>query len=309
MKLFKERILPAALFIVALASFMIPVAIWGKHYLAGRITSFIFTTLMCSIFAYEYFNANRMKKVYSIILAIFTSISIFTPIQNVNKLLINIENQKLFTTDEFQFFMTILLRESILNWLSIVILLIVSLAFSIIELTNKTNMSSKDRIYRFFLTFMTLWFLTNACRFIQISLIFRWELALFICAAPSISDIGGFIGGKFLGKKLINKSFSPNISPKKTWEGFMFAIVFGWAFSISMILGLNLINSNLFAQIPAIILIPFAAVGGDLFFSYLKRINGIKDYSKILVGHGGLLDRFDSITFATMILCITYAFL
>ena len=96
----------------------------------------------------------------------------------------------------------------------------------------------------------------------------------------------------YFGKKFGKNNFT-SISPKKTLEGFMFGFIFS-VISISILIHLFFDKSLLFSILMAI-LIFFTAVLGDLYFSLFKRIYKIKDYAKIIPGHGGLLDRLDSI--------------
>lgn len=108
-----------------------------------------------------------------------------------------------------------------------------------------------------------------------------------------ISDTFAFFGGKAFGKhKLAEK-----ISPKKTWEGsvsgFFFTLVSGFVIWKFFAPQLGLLNMLVIAIIVGL----FAQLG-DLFESYLKRSVSVKDSSHLIPGHGGFLDRFDSILFA-----------
>ena len=111
-----------------------------------------------------------------------------------------------------------------------------------------------------------------------------------------ITDAGAYFAGVFFGK---HNAF-PHISPKKTVEGYIGGLVFGTA---AMVLyGAILYFATLF-EIRFWALILYGAIGaviaelGDLAFSLVKREFDIKDYGRLLPGHGGMLDRLDSMVF------------
>lgn len=114
---------------------------------------------------------------------------------------------------------------------------------------------------------------------------------------PFFSDIGGYFVGRFLGKHKL----APELSPKKTVEGSVGAIAF--AVIGGLLFGLvaeYCFNTRLDYLILALLGIPVSIISqcGDLVFSYIKREAEIKDYGEIFLGHGGVLDRFDSVIFA-----------
>lgn len=91
----------------------------------------------------------------------------------------------------------------------------------------------------------------------------------------------------------------PRVSPNKTWEGSVGGFVCG--FLGSLIYGLITLQSlPLSLIICGSIILPLAAQVGDLSFSSIKRRFGIKDFGNFLPGHGGILDRIDSIVFCLM---------
>lgn len=103
------------------------------------------------------------------------------------------------------------------------------------------------------------------------------------------SDTGGYAAGVLFGKH----PMAPTISPKKSWEGFsgsMLAGVVGGALSLSLMLDARWWQGALFGA--AIVL---TATLGDLVESLIKRDLGIKDMGTLLPGHGGLMDRMDSL--------------
>ena len=109
-----------------------------------------------------------------------------------------------------------------------------------------------------------------------------------------LSDIGAYFIGKFFGKH----KMTPVISPKKTVEGLIggvvtdilgmlvYALILQQGFGVEV----NYIAAAVYGLVGA-----FAAVFGDLCFSVIKRQTGIKDYGNLIPGHGGALDRFDSV--------------
>jgi phosphatidate cytidylyltransferase len=108
-----------------------------------------------------------------------------------------------------------------------------------------------------------------------------------------VADTFAYLGGRLAGRHRM----APAISPGKTWEGFVAGVVAG-------VLATWLALNDAFTAIAgweAFLLggiIVLAAVSGDLFESMVKRDLGVKDSGRVLMGHGGVLDRIDSIVFA-----------
>ena len=131
---------------------------------------------------------------------------------------------------------------------------------------------------------------------------FWWVLGLFCMVWAN--DTAAFVTGHFLGKRKL----ALHISPAKTWEGFAGGLV--W----SVIAALVILSLSP-AQVPwyhAVILgILVAVVGtlGDLAESLLKRVAEVKDSGTLVPGHGGILDRMDSLLFAVMVVFFYAAFL
>lgn len=134
------------------------------------------------------------------------------------------------------------------------------------------------------------------CRTVNDYGLFYLLLCLFIAW---MSDIGAYFAGSFFGKHKL----CPKISPKKTVEGF----IGGWLFSVGATVGFAYLYDLLvlpegvhpvYWQIAvlAFVMCPLSVVG-DLFASVIKRQTGAKDYGNIMPGHGGMMDRFDSVLF------------
>lgn len=114
-----------------------------------------------------------------------------------------------------------------------------------------------------------------------------------------ISDTFAFWGGKSFGKHKL----APSISPKKTWEGSVSGLFFTILAGGLLYFTLNK-SSSLFNNLLIALIVGLAAQLGDLFESHLKRTAKVKDSSTIVPGHGGILDRFDSLLFAAPALYI-----
>ena len=107
-----------------------------------------------------------------------------------------------------------------------------------------------------------------------------------------LSDTGAYFAGRFFGKHKL----APVISPKKTVEGVVGGVlgaVVGMVIYCTVLLLLGFGVNYLYALIYGIVG-SVGAVFGDLCFSVIKRQTGIKDYGNLIPGHGGVLDRFDS---------------
>lgn len=122
---------------------------------------------------------------------------------------------------------------------------------------------------------------------------------IFLLLISCITDIFALLGGKLIGKHKLTK-----ISPNKTIEGSVTGTIF--AVIIATTFHATLINSvSVIKLVPLIIILSVIGQIGDLFFSLIKRENDVKDFSNLIPGHGGILDRIDSFIFVI----ITYVFL
>ena len=137
--------------------------------------------------------------------------------------------------------------------------------------------------------------------YLSTSLLFRgdsFESAIFfitILCVCIFSDIGGYIFGRIIGGKKLTK-----ISPNKTIAGSIGSFVFS-IFPLLLVNLQNYIIINLdfsFKSILFCLTISLFCQLGDLFISFFKRLNKVKDTGKILPGHGGILDRIDGIILA-----------
>ena len=138
-------------------------------------------------------------------------------------------------------------------------------------------------------------------------------LVLFLAIGVMMNDIGAYFVGILFGKHKMN----PRISPKKTWEGFVGGIVISAFCSVGFALAMTLTGhpllpgfaiENFYWVVIISIVMPLAGDIGDFVFSALKRNEGVKDFSNLLPGHGGFLDRIDSLLFAAGSIAVMIAF-
>ena len=138
---------------------------------------------------------------------------------------------------------------------------------------------------------------------------------ILVLLIPWISDAGAYFVGSAFGKH----KMAPKISPKKSWEGFFGGLV--TAVISVLVVGFGypwvetLINGDVFFTVNIPLLILIAIVGtilgviGDFSASLLKRQCMVKDFGSILPGHGGIMDRFDSVLFVAPFFYLVFSFI
>lgn len=171
---------------------------------------------------------------------------------------------------------------------------------AIVYLCNSKKISINDACYGYLLTiYPTVGF---GCMVMLREMMSHglWLLILLLMIAW-VSDTGAYFIGTFLGKH----KMAPVISPKKSWEGFFG----GWIISVLCAYGLfalrfHVDNSygeglfyTMYLYLPVVFILTPLSVVGDLLASAIKRKCGIKDFGNIMPGHGGVMDRFDSVLF------------
>lgn len=128
-----------------------------------------------------------------------------------------------------------------------------------------------------------------------------------ICCLVMIHDTCAYLGGSIFGCHAL----APLISPKKTWEGVFFGFI-GVLGTIALFIAyghyqpfFEYLRPFWYSALLDAFLISFRATSGDLYISAFKRRVGLKDTGTLLPGHGGLLDRFDSLY--SVIVIVAYA--
>jgi len=173
-------------------------------------------------------------------------------------------------------------------------------AFYFIVMLLLVSYGFKSMLYIRYLPFLSYDYIPNSnFKFFESSFLF-----LYVIGTTCFTDVFAYLFGVLFGKH----KMCPNISPKKTWEGFIGGILFGFIISFTFGIVCSYLNVPLLEGVLDFkhwylililsFLLPFVGTLGDLFFSKVKRELSIKDFGTILKSHGGVLDRFDSIIFS-----------
>ena len=129
-------------------------------------------------------------------------------------------------------------------------------------------------------------------------------LIFIVVLIVALADIGAYFSGRKFGKHKL----APYVSPKKTWEGLWGGIATNILLVIVLGLLLKLNSAQWLMLLGMVLITVLASVLGDLLESMVKRHRGIKDSGNILPGHGGILDRIDSLTAALPVFTLVFIY-
>lgn len=174
------------------------------------------------------------------------------------------------------------------NWYFYSLLIIVSI-IGLFEIIKINNLIISIIIFIIFSIFIF-------CSYKIINLNNGSKLFLLILIISWLSDIGGYVFGNIFKGKTIKI-----ISPNKTYIGFLGSVLFGNLAILYNEYNQLFLFKNFYLYIIFFSTASFLVIIGDLAFSFFKRKCKIDDYSNILPGHGGLLDRIDGLIFLTII--------
>lgn len=199
--------------------------------------------------------------------------------------------------------------------------LIIALNFAMIISVGLDFIASTDKLIVFgvfLLVFVLFDLIYNNIGFNNLSLIYTVSMLVGFAlnAFVSLYNISGYLiwfllivnygsdtGAYLIGSKFGKNKLIPHISPNKTVEGAIGGIVFGGV--LGFLFGLFVLKVD---DLPLLALVSFTMpiIGqlGDLFFSSLKRLYNRKDFGGVFPGHGGVLDRLDSLVFALVFVVI-----
>ena len=118
-----------------------------------------------------------------------------------------------------------------------------------------------------------------------------------------VADIGAYFSGKKFGKNKL----APKISPGKTKEGLLGAVIATSIYTLAASFYFDLSRDRAIMLVMLSVIVTFISVTGDLYISFLKREAGLKDSGNILPGHGGMLDRVDSVLAAMPVFLLGFS--
>ncbi len=195
-----------------------------------------------------------------------------------------------------------------ISWKVLVIFFLLLCFYEFYKLINKIY---KNKFFNTILIFLSgLYFYFFYLILIRIRFEFGEVAVLILLTCCFFSDIGGYVVGKLIGGPKLT-----SISPNKTISGSFGSIIFTIIGTIIFVMLLNKIDKNpiqiefSFKSFIWLISMSIFCQIGDLFISYFKRKAKIKDTGNLLPGHGGLLDRLDSVLFGIPFGILSYIIL
>ncbi len=232
----------------------------------------VFTIFMCGLAClatYEFINIKESKKVPSII-KIFAYLGVIFMVLN------NIDNIDFNYTIDYKF----------------ISVLIFAFLIPLVFLDDNKTYNINDALYLIGITLFV------GFSFNLLSVVRNYDVMYFIylLLIAVVSDTFAYISGSLVGKHKL----CPNISPNKTVEGLIYGTLVGsFVGSYFYLVFINASMNILTIGVTTLVLSLIGAIG-DLVFSMIKRYYKTKDFSNLIPGHGGILDRFDSLIFIAL---------
>lgn len=245
---------------IVMISIAMPLVILGGIY-------FKIATILLSLMAmYEILNVRKEKKKIPTIIRIFSYISVVS-------IILLLSDYSLAYTLDYKFF-------------SVLFLLIF---FPIIFINNNEKYNISDALY----VIGTILFIGISFNAFIITRNIDLNHSIYLLLITIITDTFALFGGKLIG----NHKLCEKISPNKTVEGAVCGSFVGTVVATLFYMYIVSSTENILIILGFTLLLSIIGQLGDLFFSSIKRSYNFKDFSNLIPGHGGILDRFDSLIF------------
>ncbi|WP_284451851.1 phosphatidate cytidylyltransferase [Methylophaga thalassica] len=256
----KQRLITAAI--------LIPLVVWAVF--ASSLTTF--TTLIVAVALLAAWEWHQMIGIQSprmrVMLAVDLIIVLYLAITQLNPYFI--------------------ISIGILIWL---IALVVILGFSNKSLAERLSLVFKNKVFGAISSILILTvFVVSSITLKAFSEVGAF-LFFFVMVTVWLADTGGYFAGKRYGKHAL----APAVSPNKTWEGVAGGVLFASIWAIGFYWVKTPTTITLFEWLLLAVVTVAVSIVGDLFESLYKRAFSVKDSGSLLPGHGGILDRIDSL--------------
>ncbi|QBQ07910.1 phosphatidate cytidylyltransferase [Spiroplasma gladiatoris] len=311
---FRTRLISSVVLLLILALYITSGALYTylnevSNFIIWSYLSIIFTMIICAFGSYEINKATGFKKwYYQVILISLALVLYIFPITT-----------KLYN---FSFYLEMNLYSWLQPWHFALFLSLSTLIYVILGAIEYKNIAIKNTLINLLFNFIII-IAMKTYSIVSLDLLdsktpmFSFNTILWIWVMIILGDSFAYIGGMSWGKTKL----APKISPKKSWEGAGFGLTIAFLFGIGYVaifyfipslnsfkplnVGIESLNKPIIEFLIYVLLaaiFPIIGLFGDLAFSWVKRVVNIKDYSNLIPGHGGVLDRLDSIIISLFVL-------
>ena len=279
----------------------------------GRIIGLVMLTLIGMVGLYEVLTTAKVNQYVAIMCSLLLVVYMLLPWNHFYEDLLqfNKDHNETFAKD-MQWGLAELIKVAIGNWQNWLLLAVIT----IIPIVLDSDFREQPKIFERQIA-VTLGTLITAIfvKSLWVITIFDFKLIFFFLPIAILSDTFGYFGGMMFGKTWFNgKKLAPNISPKKTWAGFVCGAFFSLIYSILMGYYLHVWQdfggktTEIVLSIVLGFVLTIITPLGDLLFSWFKRTSGKKDFSNLIPGHGGIYDRVDAMSITIVVSAIILLF-